>query len=159
MNTIRHTALAALVLVLGTTFNAQAQTQDNADRRAKFEARVAEMTAKREARLHDALKITAAQEPAWAAYVAAIKPTPPAGTPPAHGAKLSAPERLAKAIDFSKQRTAKLESVQPALTAFYGQLTAEQKAIFDKRGGGFGGPGRGPRGHGGFHGGWGGHHG
>ncbi|MGV7208051.1 Spy/CpxP family protein refolding chaperone [Oxalobacteraceae bacterium A2-2] len=158
MNTIRKTALAALVLALGTTFAAQAQTQDNADRRAKFEARVAEMTAKREAKLHDALKITPAQEPAWAAYVTAIKPVAPTGTPPAPGTKLSAPERLAKAIDFSKQRTARLESVQPALTAFYGQLTAEQKAIFDKRGGGFGGPARGPRGHG-FHGGWGGHHG
>jgi protein CpxP len=111
------------------------------------QAKMAEMTAKRQARLHDRLKITPQQEPAWAAYQASIKPTAPAGREgprPARGefAKLSAPERLGQMIEMTKVREARMQQQLPALTAFYDQLTPEQKAEFDKRG---------RRGFGGFH--------
>ena len=49
-------------------------------------------------------------------------------------AKLTAPERLSKMIEMTKQREAKMEAHLTALTAFYGQLTPEQKKVFDERG-------------------------
>lgn len=155
MNTLRKQILASLsaVAMAGLTFAAQAQTAPApAEGRHGFaasqEQRAAAMTehfAKRQAKLHDLLKITAAQEGAWATYQAAIKPVAP--TAPAAGdhaawAALSAPARLQKGIDMMKAHTAKMEASLPALNAFYGVLTAEQKAIFDKAArGGHGGPG------------------
>ena len=106
------------------------------------QAKMEDMYAKRQARLHDKLKITAQQESAWAAYQAAVKPTAPAGPRPARGefAKLSSPERLSKMIEMTKLREGRMQQHLTALSAFYGQLTPEQKAEFDKRGGrGFGG--------------------
>ena len=104
------------------------------------QARMAELYAKRQARLHDQLKITAQQESAWATYQAAIKPVAPTGPRPARGefAKLSAPERLGKMIEHTKAREARMQEHLVALNAFYTQLTPEQKAVFDKRGMGHG---------------------
>jgi hypothetical protein len=129
-------------------------------------ARMAEMYAKRQARLHDQLKLTAQQESAWASYQAAIKPAAPAGGErPEHKdfSKVPAPERLAKALDMTKQRETHMQAHLTALTAFYGQLSTEQKATFDKHA--FGGEHFGHRGgphdrrdhrgwHGDEHGGW-----
>lgn len=156
MNILRKSTLIALtVLGLGTaSLAAQAQDTPPAGRHAsaanmeQMQAKMADMFAKHQAKLHDALKLTAQQEPAWATYQAAIKPTPPTGTPPVRGAKLSAPERLSKMIEMTKQHTAKMESTLPALTAFYNTLTADQKAIFDKHAMGGHGPRRGGWGHG-----------
>ena len=79
---------------------------------------------------------------AWAA----IKPAMPDGPRPQRGefAKLTAPERLSKMIEMTKQREAKMEAHLTALTAFYGQLTPEQKKVFDDRamGGKHGGHGQ-----------------
>jgi hypothetical protein len=56
--------------------------------RAQMQAKMADMFAKRQARLHDLLKLTAQQESAWATYQAAIKPAagdqawPEAARPP-----------------------------------------------------------------------------
>ena len=121
---------------------------------AAMQAKMADMMAKRQAKLHDLLKLTAQQESAWATYQAAIKPAATGAGEHASFATLSAPDRLSKMIEMSKQHEAKLEATLPALTAFYGQLSAEQKAIFDDHT--MGGK------HGGFHGhrgGWGGHRG
>ena len=140
MNIFRKSILIGFT-VLGM---AAAHAQDAApaagpDRAANMEqrrAKMSEMYAKRQARLHDQLKLTAQQESAWASYQAAIKPTAPAGARAQRGefAKLTAPERLSKMIEMTKQREAKMETHLTALTAFYGQLTPEQKAVFDQRG-------------------------
>ncbi|HEX7987596.1 MAG TPA: Spy/CpxP family protein refolding chaperone [Duganella sp.] len=137
MNLFRKSILVGFT-VLGM---AAAHAQDTApagghDRAANMEqrrAKMSEMYAKRQARLHDQLKLTAQQESAWASYQAAIKPAMPDGPRPERGAfaKLSAPERLSKMIEMTKQREAKMETHLTALTAFYGQLTPEQKAVFD----------------------------
>ena len=50
------------------------------------QARMAEMYAKHQARLHDQLKLTAQQESAWANYQAAIKPAARSGDRPQRGA-------------------------------------------------------------------------
>jgi len=140
MNILRKSILIGFT-VLGM---AAAHAQDAApaagsDRAANMEqrrAKMSEMYAKRQAKLHDQLKLTTQQESAWTSYQAAIKPSAPNGPRPQRGefAKLSAPERLSKMIDMTKQREARMEAHLTALTAFYGQLTPEQKKVFDERG-------------------------
>lgn len=97
------------------------------------QAKWAEMKAKRQARLHDALKLTPAQEPAWATFTAAMHP----GARPAPGMhpdwkSLPAPQRMEMAIERSKQRSAMMETRLAALKTFYAVLTPEQQKLFDQ---------------------------
>ena len=94
----------------------------------------AERMAKYQARLHDKLKLTAAQEPAWATFTAANAPKKPMGDWKAKReaiAKLSAPERMEQWIAMSKERIASQESRLASLKTFYAVLTPEQKKVFD----------------------------
>ena len=103
------------------------------------------------ARLHDKLKLTPAQEPAWTAFTAAAKPKAPVARPErAAFARLTAPERLEKWIAMSKDRTAQQESRLGALKTLYAALTPEQRKTFDDSvpGGEHGGRHHGHRGHG-----------
>jgi Spy/CpxP family protein refolding chaperone len=149
MNTLRKNVLIALtVLGMGSTALAvQAQTAAPEGRythAATQEQRMAkwgEHFAKRQARLHDALKLNASQEQAWSAYQAAVKPQP--GALGMHGdraewAALSAPARMEKMIAMQLQRTAMMESHLAALKTFYAVLTPAQQKVFDEntRGGG-----------------------
>jgi len=159
MNVLRKSILIGFTVLGMAAAYAQdtpAGGHDAGARKEHMQAKMADMFAKRQAKLHDLLKLTAQQESAWATYQAAIKPAPMSGTPPERGAfaKLPAPERMAKMLDFSKQHQARMEAHLSALTAFYSQLTPEQKAVFDDHtmGGKHGG------GHRGHRGGWG-HHG
>lgn len=126
--------------------------------REQMQAKMADMYAKRQARLHDLLKLTAQQESAWANYQAAIKPAALDGKRPEHKPfnQLSSPERLTLALDMTKKREAALENRLKAVTAFYGQLNPAQQTLFDEHS--FGGERdgfRGRRGHHGHRGGWG----
>jgi protein CpxP len=154
MNSLRKHVLIALV-VAGFGSAAIAQTTAAPEGRhghaASQEQRMAkwgEHFAKRQAKLHAALQLTAAQEPAWAAYQAAIKPAPMAARGDrAAWATLSAPARMEKMIAMAKQHTAAMESKLGALNTFYATLTPAQKKVFDENT-------RGGRGHrGGHHGG------
>ena len=158
MNVLRKSILIGFTVLGMAAAQAQAQAEDAAPaagrhgatvNREQMQAKMAEMFAKRQAKLHELLKLTAQQESAWATYQAAIAPAAAGGTMPdrAAVAKMSAPDRMAKMLDLSKQHQAKMEAHLAALTAFYGQLTAEQKAIFDDHtmGGAHGGH-AGPRG-------------
>jgi Spy/CpxP family protein refolding chaperone len=158
MNVLRKSILIGFTVLGMAAAQAQQTTppagrHDAGERKEHMQEKMGEMFAKRQAKLHDALKLNAQQESAWASYQAAIKPAAMTGPRPERGAfaKLPAPERMAKMLDFSKQRQAKMEAHLTALTAFYGQLTPEQKATFDDRS--MGGK------HGGHRGGWGHRHG
>jgi Spy/CpxP family protein refolding chaperone len=142
MTTLRkHVLVALAVLGMGGAGVAvQAQTAPPEGRHANAvtqEQRMAKMDehfAKRQAKLHDALHLTPAQEPAWATYQAALKPGAMMG---AHGdraswAALSAPARMEKMIALSKQHTALMETRLAALNTFYALLTPAQKQVFDK---------------------------
>ena len=96
-------------------------------------ARWNEHFAQRQARIHDALQLSAGQESAWAAYQAAIKPAVPAMMQGdrAAWAALPAPARMEKMIAMAKQRTAAMESQLSALNTFYSVLTPAQKKAFD----------------------------
>lgn len=125
----------------------QTPTHGPSAKGAERHAKMAEHIAKRQAKLHDQLKLTAAQEPAWATFIAAAaKPPGPRGEHQ-DTEKLAAPERLEKWIAMSKDRIAVQETQLASLKTFYAVLTPEQRKVFDDSV-----PG-------GKHGGWGGHHG
>jgi protein CpxP len=147
MNTLRKQVLIALTVLGmgGAAFAVQAQTAPAEGRHghaASQEQRMAqwgEHFAKRQAKLHDALKLSAAQEPAWAAYQAAIKPAAMGmDRDRAAWASMPAPARMEKMIAMAKQHTAAMESHLAALNTFYAVLTPAQKKVFDEntRGGG-----------------------
>jgi Spy/CpxP family protein refolding chaperone len=92
----------------------------------------------RHAALKATLKLTAAQEPAWTAFVDAHKPPAgmkglPAAMPDM--AKLTTPERLDKMKELRTQHmgemTAAMDKRGEATKAFYAVLTPEQQKVFD----------------------------
>jgi protein CpxP len=149
MTTFRKNLLSALAaLSMGAAaLGAHAQTQapNGADegryghavsqeKRAEYQAKRAESAAGRVAKLHDELKITPAQENAWNAFVASMKPQARGQRPDrAAQAGLTAPQRLAQHIERQKQRTAAMEQRLGAVNSFYAVLTPEQKKTFDDK--------------------------
>ncbi|WP_051971966.1 Spy/CpxP family protein refolding chaperone [Massilia sp. 9096] len=149
MKTLTKTLLSGLAaLSMGAAaIGAQAQTQTPAQNQAtaqnavrphltpeQRQAKMAEFAARREAKLHADLGITAGQESAWQSFVAAMKPA-------ANGQRgqfdraawtgLSAPQRMQKMIDMQKQRTTRMEQQLSALNSFYSVLSPQQKQVFD----------------------------
>jgi protein CpxP len=87
-------------------------------------------------RLHNSLNLSAAEEPAWRDYVAAV-----AGNPEAAARrqatqellpKLSTPRRIALIDATMDQDVADLHRQGAAVLTFYNRLTPDQQAIFDK---------------------------
>ncbi|GGE83337.1 Spy/CpxP family protein refolding chaperone [Massilia psychrophila] len=143
MNTLHKQVLIALtVLGIGSTaLAAQAQPtapegrHANAATQQERMAKWGEYMARRQAKIHEALQLTAAQEPAWAAYQSAIKPAAEMAMDQ-HGeraawAMLPAPARMEKMLGMAKQHTAAMESHLAALNTFYAVLTPPQKKAFD----------------------------
>jgi len=138
MNTLRKSLIIGMTVIgLSSAMGAQAQEATTPHHRAyaatKFDpAKRAEHVAQRQQKLHDALKLTAAQEPAWATYIAAMKPQTPVGRADRVSFKdLPAPERMEKALERQKEHLAKQESRLAALKTFYAVLTPEQQKAFD----------------------------
>ena len=100
--------------------------------RAKMAEKIKAGMAKHLAEMHDKLKLSAAQEPAWKTFTDAITsgaiPTRPDR---AAMEKMTAPERMEKMLAFSKERQVRMESHLAALKTFYATLTSEQKKIVD----------------------------
>lgn len=172
MNTFRKSLLIGLTVIgmgaasvgvqaqeAAAQVTAQAAAQHSRPTPEQRAGKMAERMARHQAKLHDKLKITAAQEPAWNAFLAAGKAQQgQQGQRPQRGefARLSAPERLEKWIAMSKQRIGMQESRLASLKTFYAVLTPEQQKTFNDSvpGGHRGGHGhRGWGGHGGDHGG------
>jgi periplasmic protein CpxP/Spy len=100
---------------------------------AAHQAKMAEFFAARTAKLHDALQLSAAQEPAWAAFVASIKPPAMHQRPDFAAMKgMTLPEREAKRIEMEKQHIAAREARLPALNGLYAVLSPEQKLVLEK---------------------------
>ena len=156
MNTLRKNLVIALTAagLFGASIGAQAQTAAPAEgrpalsaeqrlaKKAEWQAKAGERRAKmeqrraeRQAKLREALKLNAQQQPAWDAFVASQAPQKK-GERTGRGdraawASLSAPQRMQKGIDLQKQRTARMEQRLAALNSFYAQLTPEQRKTFD----------------------------
>lgn len=155
MNTLRKHLVIAFTAagLFGGAIGAQAQTapadgrpaltaEQRLAKKAEWQAKAGERHAKmaqkraeHQAALRASLKLNAAQQPAWDAFVASQGPGKKgerAGRPDrAAWATLSAPQRMERQIAMHKQRTAQMESRLAALNSFYGVLTPEQRKTFD----------------------------
>ena len=101
-------------------------------------AKMEQMMAKRTADLKAKLKITPAQEGAWTAFTASMKPNAAmmANHPDrAEMDKLTTPERIDKMQALHTQRMADMNTEMTkrndATKTFYAALSAEQKKVFD----------------------------
>ncbi len=94
-----------------------------------------EHMATRQAYLHDQLKLTAAQEPAWKTYIAAVTPTDMGKYMGDRAVmdKLPAPQRMEKHLQMMKDNEARMSTQLAALKTFYATLTPEQQQIFNKQ--------------------------
>lgn len=87
--------------------------------------------------LHDALHLSADQEPAWRTYTAALAPNPQADA--RHNAtrlmlpKLTSPRRIALINATMEQDLDDFRHQGDAVVTFYGRLTPDQQAIFDRQ--------------------------
>ncbi|MGS5089782.1 Spy/CpxP family protein refolding chaperone [Hydrogenophaga sp. A37] len=112
--------------------------KDQGDRAAKMAQRMEKMQkrhAEHQAQLKTTLKITAAQEPAWNAYVAGTAPTPRMGkTQREDWAKLTTPQRLDKMQVHKAERDAQMSKRIDTVKTFYATLTPEQQKVFDTQG-------------------------
>lgn len=87
---------------------------------------------KRQAELHDKLKLNASQEAAWKNYIARIKPQEPQKRPDrAEIEKLPGPERMERMFGFMQENEKRMADRVVATKEFYAVLTPEQQKIFD----------------------------
>jgi protein CpxP len=100
-----------------------------------------ERIARRQAVLHDKLKLTGNQEAAWKTYIAAATPpAPPARPERGQWEKMSAPDRMEKMMGMMKEREGHMATHLAAMKTFYATLSPLQQQIFnDNVGGGMGG--------------------
>ena len=88
--------------------------------------------AQRMAQLTTQLKLTAAQEPAWTAFTAAMQPGErKARLHHADMGKLTTPERIDRMRAMRAQHAAEADRRGEATKAFYAALTPEQQKTFD----------------------------
>ncbi len=91
-----------------------------------------QMVEQRNADLYAKLKLSSNQESAWKAYTeSTLKNVPPSKPAKEDMEKLTAPERMQKALDMTKEKQARMEEHLKAVKTFYATLTAEQQKIFD----------------------------
>ena len=136
-----------LAAVLATSaLAAQAQSSERGEPGARHHmarmdpAKMQDMMAKRQAELKERLKLSAAQESAWANFVIATQP--PAAMAarmdpeqrrkrPDDMQKLTTPERIDHMSAMKAQRDAEMSRRGEATKVFYAVLTPEQQKVFD----------------------------
>jgi Spy/CpxP family protein refolding chaperone len=95
-------------------------------------ARMQEHFARRQAALKQKLQITPAQEGAWNAYLAAMKPPANFSRPaPGEFERLTTPERIDRMRSMHTARAAEMDKRADATKTFYAALSPEQKKVFD----------------------------
>lgn len=137
MNTCRQLAQSLLLVTgLGAFIAAPAFAESPCGPIGSYEAR-AEQQAKRmeqhHMQLHDALKLTAEQEPGWKKLMDSEQPKPSTSgaAKPEDWAKLTTPERAEKRLELGKARQEHMAEYVGALKGFYDSLSAEQKKTFE----------------------------
>ena len=138
----KHLILAGLLATLALASNAQTPPAPPAagsapgmarEQHGRFDpARMQERVARRLAELKQKLQITPAQEGAWTAYTAALKPDANFVRPqPGELEKLTTPERIDRMRALQVERAARMDKRFDATKTFYAALSADQKKIFD----------------------------
>ena len=146
---VKRSLIAAAILagIAGVSVTAIAQGAGpqagiQSPRMEQMHKRHTERHAEHQTQLKAALKLTAAQEAAWNAYVAGTAPNPPAQAPgmsKEDWSKLTTPQRLDKMQAHRAERDAVMGKRIDAVKTFYAALTPEQQKVFDAQA------------HGGFH--------
>lgn len=91
-----------------------------------------EHRAQRQAKLHDMLKLSAEQEPAWKDFTASMTPSRMGKRPDRAGLeKLSAPARMEQRLAMMKKVEANMQTRLAAMKTFYAALTPEQQKVLD----------------------------
>lgn len=129
--------LAAGMLGYGVAaFAAETTAETCEHHHGMVEGKPAKFMQKRMDALHEKLKLNAEQDAAWKAWTDSMRArfaTMAGKRPnPAEIDKLPAPERMEKHLAMMKEAQAQMESGLTDLKTFYGKLTPEQQAIFDK---------------------------
>lgn len=92
----------------------------------------AERIEKRQAALHDKLKLTPVQETAWKSFHEKMKPTESHHRPDrSELSALHAPERLERMLAMMKEHESRMADRVAAVKEFYAVLTPEQQKLFD----------------------------
>ena len=139
--------LAGLLAAMGTTAMAQGTPPASPSPGPRSEhmghhdpAKMQAMMAKQQADLKGKLKLTPAQEGAWATYTTAMQPPAGRGMRPTEAQradmdKLSTPERIDKMRSMRAERMTQMNAMMDkrgdATKALYAALTPEQQKIFD----------------------------
>lgn len=120
--------------VLGTTAVAWAHGNDRGSDGPRAE-RMQKKMEQHQAKLKEALKLSAAQEPAWKEFTAAMQPPQQrtARLDRAEWDKLTTPQRMDKMQAMRAEREAHMNQRMDAVKKFYGTLTPEQQKVFDEQ--------------------------
>jgi protein CpxP len=139
---MNNKTIGALLVAIGLTLASAAVFASKGDCdhawSAEHEHGGAARFEKHMAKLHDALKLTSAQEAAWTEFSNKVKPVnmgkPGMDKPGRQDWEgLSAPDRLDKMLDNMKAREKELADHAAAVRTFYGALTADQQKTFDRQ--------------------------
>jgi len=96
--------------------------------------KIATFIEKRQAELHQQLKLSAEQEPAWKTFSEKMQAALPQDRPNREEMrKLSTPERMDKMLAVMKAHEQQLEIRAAAIKEFYAVLTPEQRKQFDEQ--------------------------
>ncbi len=96
--------------------------------------RMEKIRTKHQTALHEKLKLTAKQEPAWKKFTASQPvPNEAARPDPAEMQKLNAPQRMEKGLEHMRMMEKTMTEHLAAVKEFYAVLTPEQQKIFDEQ--------------------------
>lgn len=116
---------------LGLAMSAVHASPDECHRAGFNKEKFMQHMQQREARLHEQLKLSAAQEPAWKSFIDKVKPAAGERPKPEELSGLKAPERMERMAEHMKQREARMTERVAAVKEFYAVLTPEQQKVFD----------------------------
>lgn len=107
-----------------------------AQKREQMQKRMQDRMEKRRALMHDQLKITADQEPAWKAFMESV-PHPMMDRKEARPDRkqmeaMSAPAMMEHRLEQAKQHLGMMQKRLEAVKSFYAILTPEQQRTFDQ---------------------------
>ena len=91
----------------------------------------AERIEKRQAELHDKLKLTPVQETAWKSFHEKMKPEARNRPDQSELSALHAPERMERMLSMMKEHESRMADRVAAVKEFYAVLTPEQQKLFD----------------------------
>ena len=137
MNTYRRLAQSVLLATgLGAFIAAPAFAEPDCAAMGGHEAHAehrSKMMEQHHKQLHDALKLTAEQEPGWKKLMDSEQPKPSTSgaSKTEDWSKLTTPERAEKMLELGKARQEHMSEYVGALKGFYASLSVEQKKIFE----------------------------